>query len=101
DRAALIAFLGAGAIILMLWLAVRSARLIISIFLTTLIGLASAGAMGLLIFHRFNPISVAFIPLFVGLGIDFGIQFSVRFNAEHRGGQSAAEALVASGRGLG
>ena len=33
---------------------------------------------GLLIFHRFNLISVAFIPLFVGLGIDFGIQFSVR-----------------------
>ena len=37
---------------------------------------------GLLVIGRFNLISVAFIPLFVGLGIDFSIQFSVRFLAE-------------------
>ncbi len=96
DRAVLIAVLGAGAIILMLWLAVRSVRLIGSIFLTTLIGLACAAAMGLLIFHRFNPISVAFIPLFVGLGIDFGIQFSVRYRAERAEGAGVRDAIVAS-----
>jgi hopanoid biosynthesis associated RND transporter like protein HpnN len=101
DRAVLIAVLAASAIVLMLWLAVRSARLIASIFLTTLIGLACAAAIGLMIFHRFNPISVAFIPLFVGLGIDFGIQFSVRYRAELSEGGTAREAIIASGRGMG
>jgi hopanoid biosynthesis associated RND transporter like protein HpnN len=101
DRAALIGALAGGAILLMLWLAVRSPRLMIAIIVTTLIGLIVAAAGGLLIFHRFNVISVAFIPLFVGLGIDFGIQLSVRFRTEFAGGLSARDALVASGRGMG
>ncbi len=66
----------------MLWMAVRSPRLIAAILITTLAGLLSATALGLLIFQKFNVISVAFIPLFVGLGIDFGIQFTVRFRSE-------------------
>jgi uncharacterized protein len=91
NRAGLIASLAVGAIILMLWLAVRSTRLIVSILLTTFLGLVCTAAMGLFIFGRFNAISVAFIPLFVGLGIDFGIQFSVRYRAEHMGGTGVAQ----------
>ena len=101
DRALLIAFLSLGAIVLMLWLAVKSARLIAAILITTLTGLVMAAAWGLLVYDRFNVISVAFIPLFVGLGIDFGIQFSVRFRAERGRGEEEREALVASGRGIG
>jgi hopanoid biosynthesis associated RND transporter like protein HpnN len=101
DRAALIASLAAAAILIMLWMAVRSPRLIAAIIVTTLIGLVCAAAAGLLIFHRFNPISVAFIPLFVGLGIDFGIQLSVRFRTERSAGLSVREALIAAGRGMG
>jgi hopanoid biosynthesis associated RND transporter like protein HpnN len=101
DHVGLIGTLAVGAIILMLWLAVRSARLIISILLTTFLGLICTAATGLLIFHRFNAISVAFIPLFVGLGIDFGIQVSVRYRAEHMGGTGVREALLASGTGMG
>ena len=101
DRAALIGALAAGAILLMLWLAVRSPRLIAAIVITTLVGLVCATALGLLIFHRFNVISVAFIPLFVGLGIDFGIQFSVRFRTEFANGLQVREALIASGQGMG
>jgi hypothetical protein len=101
DRAALIGSLAAVAILTMLWMAVRSPRLIVAIMTTTLIGLVCAAAVGLLIFHRFNVISVAFIPLFVGLGIDFGIQFSVRFRAERGTGLALGEALVAAGRGMG
>ena len=101
DRAGLIAALAVSAIILMLWLAVRSARLIVSILLTTFLGLVCTAAMGLFIFGRFNAISVAFIPLFVGLGIDFGIQFSVRYRAEHMGETGVSDALLASGNGMG
>ena len=101
DRAALIAVLAVSAIVLMLWMAVRSPRLIACILATTLVGLLVAMAMGLAIFHRFNVISVAFIPLFVGLGIDFGIQFSVRYRAEHTSEPDVGAALIASGRGMG
>jgi len=101
ERAPLIAVLALTAIVIMLRLAVGSKRLIGAILITTAIGLAAASALGLMIFHRFNVISVAFIPLFVGLGIDFGIQFTVRFRAEHRGGVPIGEALAASGAGMG
>jgi hopanoid biosynthesis associated RND transporter like protein HpnN len=101
DRAVLIATLAFGAIVLMLWMAVRSARLIAAILFTTVVGLLSTAALGLLAFHRFNAISVAFIPLFVGLGIDFGIQFSVRYRAELDADTSVREAVAATGRDMG
>ena len=99
--AELIAGLAGGAIVLMLWLAVRSIRLIAGILVTTLLGLIGATALGLAIYHRFNVISVAFIPLFVGLGIDIGIQFSVRYRAERVTGIPVQTALVATGQGMG
>jgi hopanoid biosynthesis associated RND transporter like protein HpnN len=101
ERAGLIATLASTAIIAMLWFAVRSVRLIAAILVTTIVGLVCAAAIGLLIFHRFNVISVAFIPLFVGLGIDFGIQFSVRFRAEHQGAVGVGDALDAAGVHMG
>jgi hopanoid biosynthesis associated RND transporter like protein HpnN len=101
QRAGLIACLASGAMILMLWFAVRSLRLIASILATTLLGLMIATALGLAVFHRFNVISVAFIPLFVGLGIDIGIQFSVRYRAQQRATQDVRAALVATGHEMG
>jgi uncharacterized protein len=101
QRAGLIASLAGGAIVLMLWLAVRSPRLIASILATTLVGLLTATALGLVLFHRFNVISVAFIPLFVGMGIDLGIQFGVRYRAERRPGCDVGPALLATGRTMG
>ena len=98
ERALPITVVAIGAIVLMLWLAVRSARVIGAILFTTVTGLAAAAAMGLVIFQTFNVISIAFIPLFVGLGIDFGIQFSVRYRAEHLPGAERQAALVAAGR---
>ncbi|HEY1415948.1 MAG TPA: MMPL family transporter [Caulobacteraceae bacterium] len=96
-----IAVMALSAILFMLWMAVKSPRLIAAILVTMLIGLMLAMACGLLIFGRFNVISVAFIPLFVGLGIDFGIQFSVRFRAENQPGVGIRPALGAAAAGMG
>jgi len=101
ERAPLIAALAIAAISMMLWMAVRSIWLIVAILGTTLVGLVSAAALGLGIFHRFNVISVAFIPLFVGLGIDLGIQFSVRYRAERGTQKDVRAALVATGQVMG
>ena len=84
-----------------LWWAVHSGRVVAAILLATFMGLIMTAALGLLVIGRFNLISVAFIPLFVGLGIDFSIQFSVRFLAERHFHPGLREALVAAGRGVG
>jgi hopanoid biosynthesis associated RND transporter like protein HpnN len=101
QRASLIAILGSAAIVLMLWFAVRSPWLIASILATTLAGLVMATALGLALFHRFNVISVAFIPLFVGMGMDLGIQFSVRYRAERGTAGDVRTALAATGSTMG
>ena len=101
QRAGLIACLAGGAIILMLWFAVRSPRLIASILATTFVGLLIATALGLALFHRLNVISVAFIPLFVGMGVDLGIQFSVRYRAERGAAGDVGAALTATGSTMG
>ena len=84
-----------------LWLAVRSARVVIAILVTTIVGLIMTAAIGLLAIGRFNLISVAFIPLFVGLGVDFSIQFSVRSLAERLIHPNLRAALIATGATIG
>lgn len=90
-----------GAMLLTLWLATKSVRLVAAILSTIIVGLVITMAIGLLTVGRFNLISVAFIPLFVGLGVDFGIQICVRYNAERLGGDDPAEALRQAAAALG
>jgi hopanoid biosynthesis associated RND transporter like protein HpnN len=90
-----------GAMLLMLWLAVRSVQIVLAILLTTIGGLIVTAALGLLAVGRFNLISVAFIPLFVGLGVDFGIQLSVRFRAERLDDPAIPASLIAAADGVG
>ena len=89
------------ALVAMLWLAVRSARLVVAILGTALLGLVMTAGLGLLVAGRFNLISVAFIPLFLGLGVDFGIQLCVRFRAERSRHPGLQEALGAAGGAVG
>jgi hypothetical protein len=70
------------AVALILWLALRSGRIIFAVAVSISAGLAASVALGLFLVGGLNLISVAFLVLFIGLGIDFGIQFSVRYRAE-------------------
>ncbi|WP_292948037.1 MMPL family transporter [Novosphingobium sp.] len=90
-----------GAMLLTLWLATRSVKLVTAIMVAIIAGLIVTAAVGLLAVGRFNLISVAFIPLFVGLGVDFGIQICVRFNAERMDSADAADALRKAASALG
>ena len=101
DRAELMGTLMMIAVLTMLWLAVRSFRLIFAILLTVFVGLGITAAIGLAIYGSFNVISVAFIALFVGLGVDFGIQFCVRYRAERHEFDSLDVALRRAGDGVG
>lgn len=70
------------AVLILLWLALKSAKIITAVFLTLFAGLTITAAVGLMMVDALNPISVAFAVLFVGIGVDFGLQFSVRYRAE-------------------
>ncbi|MCJ2127204.1 MMPL family transporter [Methylobacterium sp. J-077] len=90
-----------GAIVLFLWLALRSGKLVGAVLITTFAGLIVTAALGLIMVKELNPISVAFAALFVGLGIDFGIQFSVRYRADRYEQPTLQSAIRAAARGVG
>ncbi len=69
-------------VLIILWLALRSWKIITAVFFSLMTGLAATAALGLVLVSSFNLISIALFVLFVGLGVDFGIQFSVRYRAE-------------------
>jgi hypothetical protein len=69
-------------VLVVLWLALRSIKIIVAVFFSLMVGLAATAALGLALVGSFNLISIAFFVLFVGLGVDFGIQFSVRYRSE-------------------
>src|SRR6266568_3158570 len=70
------------ALLLILWLALRSAHINLAVFVSLCVGFVVTAAAGLLMVGAFNMISVAFGILFFGLGADFCIQFTVRYRSE-------------------
>jgi hopanoid biosynthesis associated RND transporter like protein HpnN len=85
---------------LVLWLALKKARIILAVFVNLVFGLFFTAAVGLWMVGALNLISVAFAVLFVGLGVDFGIQFSVRYRSERHGRCDLDQALLAAARGM-
>jgi hypothetical protein len=81
-------------IIAILWLALRSWRLVFAACVTLGVGLAITAAIGLLMYGALNPISIAFAVLFLGLGADFAIQFTVRYRAARHIKGELQDALV-------
>ena len=69
-------------VLFILWMALRSPKIILAVFATLFIGLSITTAVGLMMVGSLNLLSIAFAVLFVGLGVDFGIQFSVRYRSE-------------------
>jgi uncharacterized protein len=89
------------AVLLILWAALRSGRIIFAVVVSLFTGLAISAACGLLLVGALNPISIAFFVLFIGLGVDFGIQFSVRYRAERYDYPDLRTALTSSAKKAG
>ncbi len=85
-------------VLLILWRALGSGRIILAVFLNLVVGLALTAALGLMLVGALNLISVYFAVLFVGLGVDFGIQFSVRYRAERHAINDLRKSLLETGR---
>ncbi len=80
-------------VLVILWLALHSGKIIFSVFVNLFIGLSITTAVGLMLVGSLNLLSIAFAVLFVGLGVDFGIQFSVRYRSERFKNDNLVEAL--------
>lgn len=80
-------------VLVILWMALHSAKIIFAVFVNLFIGLALTTAVGLMMVGSLNLLSIAFAVLFVGLGVDFGIQFSVRYRSERFKDENLAQAL--------
>ncbi|MET0277209.1 MAG: MMPL family transporter [Pseudorhodoplanes sp.] len=88
-------------VLFILWLALKSARIILAVFIALAGGLAMTAALGFLFVGSLNMISVAFFVLFVGLGVDFCIQYSVRYRDERYHQDGLKSALIDAGRNIG
>ena len=85
-------------VLVILWLALHSGKIIFAVFLNLFVGLSLTTAAGLLLVGSLNLLSIAFAVLFVGLGVDFGIQFSVRYRSERFKNDNLVEALEEGAR---
>ena len=85
-------------VLIILWLALHSAKIIFAVFVNLFVGLSITTAVGLAMVGSLNLLSVAFAVLFVGLGVDFGIQYSVRYRSERFKNDNLKEALEEGAR---
>lgn len=81
-------------VLIILFLALRSWRLILPILITLAAGLIATTAFAMWAVGSLNLISVAFAVMFVGIAVDFGIQFGVRYRDErHKIDEQSAKSL--------
>jgi uncharacterized protein len=85
------------AVVVLLWFALKSGRLIIAVFISTTVGLLVTAGIGFWCVGALNLISIAFAVLFVGIGVDFGIQLSVRYREERFRKAALLPAIVGAG----
>ncbi len=88
-------------VLFILWLALRSKRLILAVAINLFVGLSLTAAFGLWLVGAFNLISVSFAVLFVGIGVDFGIQHAVRYRHERHEFDNLRGAIHNAGKYVG
>jgi hopanoid biosynthesis associated RND transporter like protein HpnN len=91
DSALVSTILSITLVVVILFLALRSLKLVVAIVATVAAGLALTAGFAAAAIGSLNMISVAFAVLFVGLATDFAIQFGIRYRDQrHRLGDFAA-----------
>lgn len=88
-------------VLVILFVALRSVKLVAAVLVTLGCGLAMTAGFAAVAIGSLNLISIAFGVLFIGLAVDFGIQFSIRYRDQrHRLGE-LPPALRATGQTIG
>src|SRR6476661_1190702 len=100
EGALLNVLLTALAVVLILWFALRSKRVVFAVLVSLFVGFAVTAALGLALVGALNPVSMAFAVLFVGIGVDFGIQVAVRYRRERHLNNHLEPALDAAAQAI-
>ncbi len=101
-QGAVAGLLGSTALVaVLLFLALRSWRLIVPVLLTLMLGLLLTTGFATLAVGTLNLVSVAFAVLFVGIAVDFGIQIAARFREERLQAPTLPAALDRTARRAG
>ncbi len=80
----------------LLFLGLRSWRIVLPIMLTLVVGLIATTSFATVAVGSLNLISVAFAVMFIGIAVDFGIQFGVRYRDQRHKQDDSAAALRAT-----
>lgn len=86
---------------LVLYRALRSAKIVAATLLTLLVGLIWTAAFTAAAIGTLNPLSITFAILFIGLGADFGIHLGTGYADRLRSGDDHARALSQSASQVG
>ncbi|MDD3371336.1 MAG: MMPL family transporter, partial [Alphaproteobacteria bacterium] len=81
-------------VLALLFMAMRTWRIVLPIMLTLAMGLIASTAFATFAVGSLNLISVAFAVMFIGIAVDFGIQFGIRYRDEHSRESDHAAALT-------
>lgn len=85
--------LAGGSVALILFVALRSVRLILGCLAALVTGLVATSAFAAFAIGQLNLISVAFAVLYVGLGIDYALHLCMRYRAHLATGSTNATAV--------
>ena len=88
-------------VLAILFLALRSWRIVCPVAFALVVGFCATAAAGLVVVGKLNLISIAFAVLFIGLGVDFGLQFSVRYRSERHNNNDLQVALRSASKKAG
>lgn len=85
----------------LLFIALRSRRLVQATVLTLLFGLALTAAFAALAVQKLNLISMAFAVLYVGLGLDYALYYAMRYRELRQQGEAPSEAVPQAAADIG
>ena len=85
----------------LLFIALRSSRLVLATVLTLLFGLALTAAFAALAVGKLNLISMAFAVLYVGLGLDYALYLAMRYRELRQQGSSHRDAVPQAAADIG
>ncbi|MES2883565.1 MAG: MMPL family transporter [Pseudomonadota bacterium] len=85
----------------LLFIALRSSRLVLATVLTLLFGLALTAGFAALAVGKLNLISMAFAVLYVGLGLDYTLYLAMRYRELRQQGTSHRDAVPQAAADIG
>lgn len=84
-----------------LFVGIRSARIIIATIALVMIGVVWTSAWAMLAVGEFNTLSLVFLAMFFGLGVDFSIHYCLRYEEALSRGDDNVTALVRAASSVG